>query len=102
MDMLLTTFDENLIAFHMKRTKLKFDKPVYFGMSILDLSKSLMYVFDYNYILPKYGKNPNCYSLIRIPYAMKLKQKIFSKTFLEMLKQNTSNFEKKSSKWNSC
>ena len=33
----LTTFDENLIAFHMKRTKLIFNKPVYCGMTILDL-----------------------------------------------------------------
>ena len=33
-----TIFDENLIAVHMKKTKLYFDKPVYLGMSILDLS----------------------------------------------------------------
>ena len=46
-----TRFDENLIAVHMKRTKLKFNKPVYCGMAILDLSKTLMYDFHY-----KYGK----------------------------------------------
>ena len=53
----LTIFDENLVAVHMKRTKLTFNKPVYCGMAILDLSKSLMYDFHYGYILPKYGKN---------------------------------------------
>ena len=53
----LTIFDENLVAVHMKRTKLKFNKPVYCGMAILDISKSLMYKFHYGYILPKYGKN---------------------------------------------
>ena len=48
-----TIFDENLIAIHMKKTKLYFNKPVYLGMSILDLSKSLMYHFHYNYIKTK-------------------------------------------------
>ena len=51
-----TIFDENLIAVHLKRTKLKFNKPVYCGMAILDLSKTLMYEFHYKYILPKYGE----------------------------------------------
>ena len=35
-----TIFDENLIAVHMEKTKLYFSKPVYRGISILDLSKS--------------------------------------------------------------
>ena len=52
-----TIFDENLVAIQMTRTKLTFNKPVYCGMAILDLSKTLMYDFHYGYILPKYGKN---------------------------------------------
>ena len=48
-------FDENLIVVHMKNTKLCFNNPVYLGMSILDVSKSLMYDFYYNYIKSKYG-----------------------------------------------
>ena len=52
-----TIFDENLIAVHMKKTKLYFNKPVYLGMSHLDLSKSLMYDFHYNYIMIKDGDN---------------------------------------------
>ena len=48
-------FNENLIAIHTKKTFLTFDKPVYLGMSILDLSKTLMFDFHYNYIKKKYG-----------------------------------------------
>ncbi|XP_065684304.1 uncharacterized protein LOC136096687 [Hydra vulgaris] len=49
-----TTFDENLIVIHMKRTKLIYNKPIYLIMCILDLSKTLMYEFHYDYIKSKY------------------------------------------------
>ncbi|CAB4019693.1 uncharacterized transposon-derived, partial [Paramuricea clavata] len=52
-------FTENLIAVHMEKTTVKLVKPIYLGMSILDLSKTLMYNFHYNYIKPKYGNNAN-------------------------------------------
>ena len=48
-------FDENLIAIHMKRTKLVYNKPIYLGMCILDLSKTLMFEFHYDYIKNKYS-----------------------------------------------
>ena len=48
-------FNENLVSVHMKKTSLTMNKPVYLGMCILDLSKTLMFDFHYNYIKPKYG-----------------------------------------------
>ena len=48
-------FNENLVSVHMKKTSLTMNKPVYLGMSILDLSKTLMFDFHYKYIKPKYG-----------------------------------------------
>ena len=49
-------FNENLVSVHMKKTSLTMNKPVYLGMSILDLSKTVMFDFHYQYIKPKYGK----------------------------------------------
>ena len=46
----------------MKKTKVKMNKPAYLGMSILDISKTLMYEFWYDYIKPKYkDKAELCY-----------------------------------------
>ena len=48
-------FSENLVSVHMKKTSLTMNKPVYLGMCILDLSKTIMYDFHYQYIKLKYG-----------------------------------------------
>ena len=47
-------FGEDLVAIHMKKTRLVFDKPVYLGMCTLHISKTLMYDFHYNYVKRKY------------------------------------------------
>ena len=56
-------FSKNLLAIEMKKTKLKMSKPIYLDMSILDISKALMYEFWYNYIKRKYGDRAKlCYT----------------------------------------
>ena len=41
----------------MKKIKVKMNKPVYLGLSILEISKTLIYEFRYDYIKPKYQDN---------------------------------------------
>ena len=56
-------FSDHLMAIEMKKTRVKMTKPLYLGMSILDISKILMYEFWYNYIIPKYGDRAKlCYT----------------------------------------
>ena len=47
-------FSENFLATEMKKTIIKMDKPVSLGFSILEISKTVMYEFWYDYVKPKY------------------------------------------------
>ena len=56
-------FSKHLMLLEMKNTKVKMTKPIYLGMSILDISKTLMYEFWYDYIKTKYGERAKlCYT----------------------------------------
>ena len=48
-------FNEDLAGIHLRKAKLKLNRPIYVGFSILDISKTLMYDFHYSYIKTKYG-----------------------------------------------
>ena len=48
-------FNEDLVAVHKIKPTLTLNRPAYVGMCILDLSKTLMYDFHYNYIKSQYG-----------------------------------------------
>ena len=57
------TFLEYLMAIEMKKTRVKMTQLLYLGMSILDVSKTLMYEFWYDYIKSKYGGRAKlCYT----------------------------------------
>ena len=48
-------FDKNLMGCEMGKIKIVMNKPVYLGQAILDLSKTIMYEFHYDYMKPKYA-----------------------------------------------
>ena len=52
-------FNENLVAIHKIKETLTLNRPAFVGMCILDLSKTLIYDFHYNYIKKKYGEKAN-------------------------------------------
>ncbi|XP_057312281.1 uncharacterized protein LOC130653786 [Hydractinia symbiolongicarpus] len=55
-------FDKKFVAMEMNKVKVVMNKPVYLGLSILDLSKLTMYEFHYDYIKPKFGASAElCY-----------------------------------------
>ena len=57
-----TCFSENLMVIEMKKTGVYMNKPTYIGQAVLDISKTLMYEFFYDYLKPKYGdKIKICY-----------------------------------------
>ena len=45
---------KDLLIMEMKKVEVKMNKPIYLGQAILDISKTLIYEFWYDYIKPKY------------------------------------------------
>ena len=70
----------------MKKTKIKINVSIYIGFTILEVSKTVMWKFFYDYLKPKYGgKIELCYTDTDsfIPH---IKQKTFMKILTTMLK----------------
>ena len=58
----INLISEDLSIIEMKKTKVKMNKLIYLGLSILEISKTLMYEFWYDYMKPKYNDNVKlCY-----------------------------------------
>ena len=88
-------FSENLVATEMKKTKVKMNKPVYLGFSILEISKTLMYKFWYAYMKPKYGDNVKlCYTDAN-SFIISIKTKDFFEDIAGNVEKgfDTSNYE---------
>ena len=69
----------NLRFIEMKKTKLKMNKPIYLGLSILEISKILMYEFWYDYMKPKYNDNVRLCYIDTDSFVMNIKTNDFYK-----------------------
>ena len=88
-------FSENLLAIEMKTTEVKMNKPVYLGLSILAISKTLMYKFWYDYMKPKYGDNVKLCYMDTDSFKMHIKtEDIYKDVANDVEKRiDTSNYE---------
>ena len=86
---------ESLLAIEMKKTKVKMNKPIYLGLSILEISKTLMYEFWYDYMKPKYGDNVKLYYMDTDSFIMHIKTEDFYKDIANDVEErfDTSNYE---------
>ena len=74
-------FNKNLVAGHKITETLKLNRPAYIGMCILDLSKTLMYVFHYNYIKKEYGSRAKLLFTETDSLTYEIETKMYIKTF---------------------
>ena len=81
-------FSEKLLATEMKKTKVKMNKPISLGLSILKISKTLMYEFLYDYIKPKCGDNVKLCYMDTDSFIMHIKTEDFIKILQMMLKKD--------------
>ena len=72
-------FSETLLAIEMKKTKVKMNKPVYLGLLILEVSKTLIYEFWHDYMKPKYGDNVKLCYMDTDNFIMHIKTEYFYK-----------------------
>ena len=79
-------FSKNLLAIEMKMTKVKMNKPVYLGMSILDISQILMYEFWYDHVTPKYKDRAKLCYMDTDSFVINIFTEDFLKTLTMMLR----------------
>ena len=90
-------FSENLLAIEIRKTKVVLSKPIYLGQAILDISKTLMYEFWYDYIKPKYGKKAKLRYMDTDSFIMHIETEDFYKDIANDVGKwfGTSNYDEK-------
>ena len=88
---------KDLLIMEMKKVEVKMNKPIYLGQAILDISKTLMYEFWYDYIKPKYGDKARLCYMDTDSFVMHIKTEDFYKDIADDVERwfDTSNYDKK-------
>ena len=91
----MNCISENLSIIEMKKTRVKMNKPIYLGLSILDISKILMYEFWYDYMKPKYDDNVKLCYMDTDSFIINIKTEDFYKDIAKDVEKrfDTSNYE---------
>ena len=84
---------ENLSIIEMKKVKVQMNKPIYLGLSILEISKVIMHEFWYDYMKKKYGDMVKLCYMDTDSLIMKIKTKDFSEDIAQDVEErfDTSN-----------
>ena len=91
----INLISEDLSIIEMKKTKVKMNKPIYLGLSILEISKTLMYEFWYDYMKPKYNDNVKLCYIDTDKFIMNIKTNDFHRDISNDVENrfDTSNYE---------
>ena len=91
----INIISEDLSIIEMKKTKVKMNKPIYLGLSLLEISKILMYEFWYDYMKPKYGNDVKLCYMDTDSFIMNIKRNDFSEDIANDVENrfDTSNYE---------
>ena len=88
---------EDLMIIEMKKVEVKINKPIYLGQAILDISKTVMYEFWYNYIKPKYEDKARLCYMDTDSFIMNIKTEDFFKGIADDVERwfHTCNYDEK-------
>ena len=91
----INLISEDLSITEMKKSKVKMNKPIYLGLLILVISKTLMYEFWYDYMKPKYGNEFKLCYMDTDSFIMNIKTNEFYKYIANDVESrfDTSNYE---------
>ena len=91
----INLISDNLSIIEMKKTKVKMSKLIYLGLSILEISKILMYEFWYDYMKPKYGNDVELCYMDTDSFIMNIKTNDFYEDIANDVENrfDTSNYE---------